>query len=320
MVLRIVYLGTPDFAVAPLDLLLTNGYDIAAVVTAPDMPAGRGQKITLSAVKRYATYHRLPVLQPPVLGDPAFLQHLKALHADLQVVVAFRILPREVWSMPPLGTFNLHASLLPQYRGAAPIHRAIMNGETVTGVTTFFIDDHVDTGQILFQEKTPIGPDETYGELHDRLQSLGAELVLKTVRMIESGDILPVDQKKLAGMEEPLRKAPKIQKEDCRVNWHMPAQAVHNMIRGLSPWPGACTDLVAPSGQLYQVKIIRSAIHLQSTGLPAGRIITDGKSHAGVAVSDGIIQVIELQLSSRKRMTIDEFLKGFRLTQEWQVV
>jgi methionyl-tRNA formyltransferase len=319
MALRIVYLGTPDFAVAPLDLLLTKGYDIAAVVTAPDMPAGRGQKISLSAVKRYAIHHHLPVLQPPVLDDQAFLRHLRILQADLQVVVAFRILPREVWSMPPLGTFNLHASLLPQYRGAAPIHRAIINGEAVTGVTTFFIDDHIDTGQILLQEKTSIGPDETFGELHDRLQSLGAELVLKTVRMIESGDIRPTDQKKLIGMEEPLRKAPKIQKEDCRVDWRMQAHVVHNMIRGLSPWPGAYTELIAPSGQRYQVKIIRSAIHAQSTDLPAGSIITDGKSYAGVAVSDGIIQVIELQLSSRKRMTIDEFLKGFRLTKEWQV-
>jgi methionyl-tRNA formyltransferase len=320
MALRIIYLGSPDFAVSPLDLLLKKGYNIAAVVTVPDVAAGRGQKITFSPVKTYALQHHLTILQPQFLTDDAFLEQLLSLHADLQVVVAFRILPREVWSMPPLGTFNLHASLLPQYRGAAPINRVIMNGETVTGVTTFFLDDRIDTGQILFQESTTISLNETFGELHDRLMILGSELVLKTVMAIETGGYRLVDQKILISSDVPLTKAPKIQKEDCRINWQMEASAIHNMIRGLSPWPGANTELVSPANQHYPVKILRTTTDLLTTNQPTGNIITDGKNNAGVAVSDGIVRIIELQPSSRKRMTIAEFIRGFRLTPEWRVI
>jgi methionyl-tRNA formyltransferase len=305
--MRIIFMGTPAFAVASLDALITAGCDIVAVVTAPDKPAGRGQKVNQSAVKQYADANGLKVLQPEKLKNPEFLQELQALQADLQVVVAFRMLPEVVWNMPPKGTINLHASLLPQYRGAAPINWVIINGEKESGVTTFFLKHDIDTGDILFTEKVTLTGTETAGELHDRLMNKGAGLLVKTVKGIESGRYNEHPQEQLAAGIE-LKHASKIFKADCLINFNQPVEQVYNFIRGLSPSPAAYTLL-----NDKVLKIYNATYEHAEPGLAAGDFITDNKTHLKFAANGGFISVTDLQLEGKKRMGIEEFLRGNRL-------
>jgi methionyl-tRNA formyltransferase len=304
--MNIIFMGTPDFAVASLDALVKAGFNIVGVITAPDKPAGRGQTLKESAVKVYAKEKGLKILQPPKLKDEHFLEELRSLNADLQVVVAFRMLPEVVWNMPPLGTINLHGSLLPQYRGAAPINWAIINGETQTGVTTFFLKHEIDTGDILFSEPVNIAPDETAGNVHDKLMEVGAELLVKTVKAIESEDYQETPQNEIESSG--LQHAPKIFKEDCQVNWHQPVKKVYDLIRGLSPYPTAFTQL-----QNKTLKIFRAEMEEVVTALTPGEYQTDGKTFLKFACPDGMISVTDLQLEGKKRMKIDEFLRGVRL-------
>jgi methionyl-tRNA formyltransferase len=316
---KIIFLGTPDFAVPSLEALVQAGYDVVAVVTAPDQPAGRGLQLHASPVKQCAMSHGIPVLQPEKLKNEAFLEQLASYKADLFIVVAFRMLPEVVWKMPPLGTFNLHASLLPQYRGAAPIHWAVMNGETETGLTTFFLKQEIDTGQILFQEKMPIGPEETTGELHDRMMIAGAKLLVKTADAIFSGQIHPTDQASLLHSSTLLKPAPKIFREDCRIDWHKSTQLIYNKVRGLNPVPTAWTNLVSPEGENLQLKIFNTSIFNESQGKGPGTIETDGKSHIFIITGDGTLALEELQLAGKRRMGVEEFLRGFRLTPLWRL-
>ena len=304
--MRIIFMGTPEFAVASLDALLAAGEEVVAVVTAPDKPAGRGQKLQQSAVKVYADAHDLPVLQPVKLRDPEFLAALKSLHADLQVVVAFRMLPESVWSMPPLGTVNLHASLLPQYRGAAPINHAVINGETESGVTTFLLQHEIDTGHILFAEKVAIGDDDTAGDLHDQLMKVGAGLLVRTVKALDAGEISPIPQVHIS-TGETLKHAPKIFKEDGKINWHRTADEIHNLIRGLSPYPTAYTEL---DGQT--LKIFKSRKEKLPIGHTVGSYVTDGSTFLKFTCQDGYIDVLELQLAGKKKMDVQAFLRGYR--------
>lgn len=302
--MKIVFMGTPDFAVASLKALLDEGFNIVGVVTAPDKPAGRGQKINESAVKKFAVERGLRVLQPVKLKDPGFLEELRSLGADLQVIVAFRMLPEVVWNMPSKGTVNLHGSLLPQYRGAAPINWAIINGETESGVSTFFLKQEIDTGDLLFSESVEIGPDDTAGDLHDKLMETGAGLLVKTVRAIESG--VYKEQPQPDGEE--LKKAPKIFKEDCQINWNQPCKKVHDFIRGLSPYPTAFTRL-----QEKVLKVFAAQIEPGQTNLEPGKWTTDNKTYLKFACTDGFILLTDIQLEGKKRMKIDEFLRGIRL-------
>lgn len=304
--MRIVFMGTPEFAVASLDALLEVGEEVVAVVTAPDKPAGRGQKLQQSAVKAYASSRQIPVLQPVKLRDPQFLNDLKSLGADLQVVVAFRMLPEVVWSMPPLGTVNLHASLLPQYRGAAPINHAVINGETESGVTTFLLQHEIDTGNILFTEKVTIGADDTAGDLHDTLMTIGSGLLVRTVKAIAAGKITPIPQDRLAA-DETLKHAPKLSKEDGRIDWQRSVDEVYNLIRGLSPYPTAYTEL---DGQT--LKIFKASKEKTAVNLPVGTYHTDGTSFLKFTCPDGYIAIHELQLAGKKRMDIQAFLRGYR--------
>lgn len=301
--MRIVFMGTPDFAVASLDILVQHGYNIVGVITAPDKPAGRGKQIQQSAVKKYAEAHNLQVLQPEKLKAPEFLAELAALKADLQIVVAFRMLPEVVWNMPPMGTFNLHGSLLPAYRGAAPINWAVMNGETQTGVTTFFLQHEIDTGSIIHQATMPIGPDETTGEVHDRMMVLGAQTVLQTVKEIEAGTVKATPQ----DMTGEYPHAPKIFREDCKIGWSQPLDKVYNHIRGLSPYPAAWTELDGKTLKIYSAKK-EAANHNH----PSGTIDTDGKTYLRFAVNGGYIHAEELQLEGKKRLGVKEFLLGWR--------
>jgi methionyl-tRNA formyltransferase len=300
-------MGTPEFAVPSLDLLRQNDFQIAGVITAPDRPAGRGLKMHESAVKQYAVAHGLPVLQPVRLKDPAFLDRLGDLKADLQVVVAFRMLPEIVWDMPPLGTINLHGSLLPQYRGAAPINWAIINGETQTGVTTFRLQHEIDTGQIIGQQRVPIGPDETAGELHDRLMDEGALLVLETVRSMASGVYKLTAQATLSGPSGVLHTAPKIFKADCRIDWTQNSRRIHDLVRGLSPYPAAWTLLNGKT-----LKIYRSTYLPADNPLAAGVVETDHTDYLRIACRDGWILLQEVQLEGKKRLPIEAFLRGYR--------
>lgn len=304
--MRIVFMGTPEFAVPSLQILLDNGYEIPAVVTAPDKPGGR-LGMQQSAVKQFALERGLKVLQPEKLKDAAFLESFRALQADLLVVVAFRMLPEVVWSLPPLGSVNLHGSLLPKYRGAAPINWAVIQGEKETGLTTFFLKKQIDTGDILFQESLPIGPDETAGELHDRMMRLGAELVLKTVRAIELGTAQAQPQTDaLATL------APKIFPEDCRIDFDRPVAQVHNFIRGLSPYPGAWTML---DGKM--LKILRARpVETGPTATPPGQFFSDGKHWLRIRAADGLLEVLELQLEGKRRMPVKDFLNGFK--RDWE--
>ena len=300
-------MGTPQFAVVSLDALITAGCDIIAVVTAPDKPAGRGQKISESAVKQYAISNGIKVLQPVKLKDPEFLEELSSLQADLQVVVAFRMLPEAVWSMPPRGTINLHASLLPQYRGAAPINWVIINGEKESGVTTFFLKQEIDTGDILFTEKVTLSGSETAGELHDRLMNKGAGLLVKTVKGVESGRYNEHPQSQLLDGVE-LRHAPKIFKEDCLIDWLQSAETIYNKIRGLSPSPTAYTTL---NGKM--LKIFRAEYEITEPGIQPGGFLTDHKTYLKFAAKDGFISLTDIQLEGKKQMGVKEFLRGVKL-------
>jgi len=307
----IVFMGTPGFAVSSLKKLYDNGIRISAVVTATDKPAGRGQKISFSEVKEFALEKKMPVLQPEKLKDPVFLQELKKINADLFVVVAFRMLPDAIWNMPPEGTINLHASLLPQYRGAAPINWAVMNGEKESGVTTFFISHEIDTGNIIAQQKVIIAENETAGELHDELAETGSDLLLKTVLEIKNGNVKAIPQEELIKKESELRHAPKIFKEDCRINWNTHAEEIHNHIRGLSPYPAAFTNLYL-NGNEIQLKIYRSSV----TGgdSKSGSVETDNKTYLKIFTASGAILAEELQLAGKKKMAVDEFLRGTKIS------
>lgn len=315
--LRIVFMGTPEFAVSSLKTLLDADYNIVAVITAPDKPAGRGKKISQPAVKRYAVGQGLKVLQPPRLKNPEFLNELESLKADLQVVVAFRMLPEQVWGMPPMGTINLHASLLPQYRGAAPIHHAIINGEKETGLTTFLLQKEIDTGNILFRKKLEIGPEETVGELHDRMMVAGGQLLVETIERFCNGEVVPIDQNQLIPSGTVLKHAPKIFKEDCRIRWNNDLDTVHNFIRGLSPYPCAFSMLTSPEGESIIMKIYRASREKSPRQFHPGTIFTDDKTYVKVAVVDGFIQLHELQLAGKKRLQIAEFLRGFIINDRW---
>ena len=319
---RIVYMGTPEFAVAPLDKLRRNGYEVVGVVTVADKASGRGLKINESAVKKYAVEHGIPVLQPVSLKDPEFLEALKAWKPDLFVVVAFRMLPKVVWEIPPLGTFNLHAALLPQYRGAAPINWAVINGDKATGVTTFMIDDGMDTGKIMYREQCLIGPDETVGEVHDKLMEAGSKLVVQTVEAIVEGNVEMRVQKSFIQGSEILRPAPKLSRELCHIDWNGKTRHIYNLIRGLSPYPAAFTELVKDDKTL-QMKIFKTikvtgddyAQLLENSGLASaapGTILSDGKTYLAISTADGAVSVTELQLSGKKRMAVKDFLIGFR--------
>lgn len=306
--LRIVFMGTPDFAVASLKALVENGYQIVGVITPPDKPAGRGRKLHESAVKQYAVEKGLHIMQPPKLKNPEFIEELKSLNADLQVVVAFRMLPEVVWDMPGLGTFNLHGSLLPQYRGAAPLNWAVMNGDTETGVTTFLLSHEIDTGAILFNEKTPIGTNDTVGDIHDRLMDIGAGLVLKTVDALAEGNYSAMEQDDIQVDE--LKPAPKIFKDDCRIEWNKPAEEIRNQIRGLSPYPAAWTELEDESGKSYSMKIYFADFD-EATDVKPGTIDSDDKTYLKIAAGDKWLIVTDLQLSGKKRMKTEDFLRGF---------
>jgi methionyl-tRNA formyltransferase len=302
--LRIVFMGTPDFAVGILDAILKHHYNVVGVITAADKPAGRGQKIKYSAVKEYALEHGLKLLQPTNLKDPEFLAELSALEANLQVVVAFRMLPEAVWKMPALGTFNLHASLLPDYRGAAPINWAIINGDNKTGVTTFFIDDKIDTGAMILHDEIAIGPDENAGMLHDRLMTLGSETVVKTLKLIEEEKATTTIQNENPG----IRTASKLNKDNCKINWERPASEIHNLIRGLSPYPAAWC-FFSDRGEEWNVKIYESKLISESHDEPIGKIVSDKKT-LKIAVQNGYIEILALQFPGKKRMNTAELLNG----------
>ena len=300
--LRIIFLGTPDFAAASLKKLVENHVNIVAVITAPDKPKGRGKKLGISAVKEYALEADLPVLQPTNLKSPEFLEELKSYEADLQIVVAFRMLPAAVWDMPPLGTFNLHASLLPQYRGAAPINWAIINGEKETGITTFFLKHEIDTGEIIFQEKEPIHEEDNVGSLYERLMNKGADLVLKTVKAVEAGDYPKIPQH----TDQEIKHAPKIFKENCKIDWQQTSEDIRNFIRGLSPYPAAWTKLHGKTLKVFQVESAN-----EGTNKPIGEFYSDGKNYIRVNTKDGTLDVLDLQLEGKKRMKVQDFLRGY---------
>ena len=309
--MRIVFMGTPEFAVASLDALVKTGYNIVGVITAPDKPAGRGMKMNESAVKQYALQHNLNILQPEKLKDPEFLKQLKSLNADLQVVVAFRMLPEIVWNMPRLGTINLHGSLLPQYRGAAPINWAVINGEKETGVTTFKLQHEIDTGNILLQESFPIGENETAGEVHDKMKEIGAKLLVKTVNGLASASLKEISQNSSLTIDHsPLKHAPKIFTGTCKIDFSKTTGEVHNLIRGLSPFPGAFTYL---NNKLFKIyKSEKDYSSGQTGSVRPGDYQTDGKTYLKFACIDGYVNVLEVQLEGKKKIEIKDFLKGYR--------
>lgn len=300
-------MGTPEFAVASLDALVKAGCHVIGVITAPDKPAGRGMQLQQSAVKKYAIEHQLPVLQPEKLKNPQFLEELKALQADLQIVVAFRMLPEVVWNMPPMGTINVHGSLLPQYRGAAPINWAVINGEKETGVTTFKLKHEIDTGDILLQERFPIGDNESAGSVHDRMKEIGAQLLVKTVQGLADNNIKEVPQSQVPNSNTPIHHAPKIFTDTCRIDWHKPVAEVHNLIRGLSPFPGAFTQLEGKTLKIYQATKEENTVKETP-----GTFVTDKKTFLKFACIDGYLQVKEMQLEGKKRMLTEDFLRGYR--------
>ena len=316
--LRIVFMGTPEFAVESLKALLISGKNIICVITSPDKPAGRGKQIQSSPVKQFAMEHNLPVLQPTNLKDPVFISTLTDLNPDLNIVVAFRMLPEIVWSLPSLGTFNLHASLLPNYRGAAPINWAIINGESETGVTTFLIDHEIDTGKILMQEKTIIGENENAGELHDRLMTIGAKLVVKTTDALADNSIKPVAQSKLLPGAR-FKSAPKIFKDDCRINWNNPVEQIDNFIRGLSPYPAAYCDFVSGKESCF-TKIFSARKLMINHAVTPGTIESDGKKILRIAAANGYLDIKSLQIAGKKRLNTDEFLRGFSHIEKYRAV
>lgn len=306
---RIVFMGTPDFAVASLKALLDANFNVVGVITAPDKPAGRGQQLKQSPVKLFALEHNLTLLQPEKLKNPEFIEELRTLKADLQIVVAFRMLPEMVWNMPPIGTFNLHASLLPQYRGAAPINWAIINGEKESGVTTFFLQQEIDTGNIIFSGKTNISEDDCAGTLHDKLMNIGSELVVKTVNAIITNSINAFPQPIPEGS---LKSAPKIFKEDCKIDWNMNATQIINKVRGLSPYPAAWSDLFLSNETATTFKIFKVKATTESK-LKAGRIDTDGKTYIKIGTASTDIELIDIQIAGKKHLELKELLRGFKL-------
>lgn len=303
-------MGTPEFAVPSLRALVEGGYNVVGVVTTPDKPAGRGQKLHESEVKIVARELGLPILQPEKLRAPEFLEALQAWQPELGIVIAFRMLPESVWALPRLGTFNLHASLLPQYRGAAPINRAIMNGETETGVTTFLLNHEIDKGAILAQERMPILPDDNVGTLYDKLMHAGTKLVTDTVDRIAAGDVTPIEQQHID--ESTLRPAPKIFKEDCRIDWSCPGKRIVDLIRGLSPYPAAWTDICREGSEPVACKIFEAHFEASDDDRAPGSVTTDGKSHLGIRCIDGMIYVERIQMAGKRAMTIREALAGWR--------
>ncbi len=301
-------MGTPDFAVASLDAICKAGYQVVGVITAPDRHAGRGMKLTESAVKKYAVENGLHILQPLKLKDPEFLKELRSLNADLQIVVAFRMLPEVVWNMPPMGTVNLHGSLLPQYRGAAPINWALIKGEKETGVTTFKLKQEIDTGDILIQEKFPIGQNETFGEVHDRMKEIGAQVLVQTIDGLVNQSLQEIPQSAIA--TENLRSAPKIFTDHCRIDWTATVQDIHNLVRGLSPVPGAFTSF---QGKMF--KIYLSEMDTADTAGEAGSFKSDGKTFLKFACKDGYLFVKELQMEGKKKMPVEDFLRGYKISQ-----
>lgn len=333
--LRIVYMGTPDFAVASLRALVEGGYQVVGVVTMPDKPVGRHASVLqASPVKQYAQSVGLPVLQPEKLKDENFLADLRALQADLQIVVAFRMLPEIVWNMPRLGTFNLHASLLPHYRGAAPINWAVINGETETGVTTFFLTHEIDTGKIIRQRRLPIADTDDVGTVHDALMEIGASLVTETVDLLVAGEVEAIDQKAFYKDPATLRPAPKIFKDTCRIDWNRPAKTVYDFIRGLSPYPAAWTELVSADGRRQVLKIYQSAKvptqpavegksaqpEAQVENDPVGTLRSDGRTYLDVCTADGWIRLLSVQLAGKKRMSAGDFLNGFKQIETYTLV
>jgi len=310
--LRIVFMGTPEFAVATLGSLLMNGFNVVAVVTTPDKPAGRGRKTNRSPVKEFADFNNLPIMQPENLKDPAFVESLKNLNADIIIVVAFRMLPEVIWKMPSIGTFNLHASLLPHYRGAAPVNHAIINGETITGVTTFLIDDKIDTGNILLREEVQIFPFENAGDILEKLMKQGARLVIRTIEELSENRIKPKQQSLFIKPGELLKTAPKILPKDCVIDWHNDPVTIHNLIRGLAPYPCARSVMRNESSYL-SFKIFESQPETTKHNMEPGEIISDGKHFMKIACRDGLIGVVSLQLEGRKRMNTVEFLRGFKI-------
>ena len=309
--LRIIFMGTPIFAVATLKKLVKENYNIVAVVTSADKPAGRGQQVQESEVKQFAKQHNIPVLQPEKLKSQEFIEQLKLLNPDLQIVVAFRMLPEVVWQLPKYGTFNLHASMLPQYRGAAPINHAIINGENQTGVSTFFLEQDIDTGKIIFQEAIPIEPDELAGELHDRMMEIGANLVVRTVAAIGKGEISKISQADFIKKGEVLKTAPKIFRANCKINWDLDGMAIHNHIRGLSPYPAAWTELHRENGEVIALKIHKSKFTPATANdkeFKAGSII----EHFKIYTLTGILEVLEVQAAGKKKIKASEFLLGFK--------
>lgn len=302
--LRIIYMGTPEFAVPSLEILVENGWNVVGVITAPDKPKGRGQNLLPSPVKEAALKHGLNVLQPTNLKSPEFQEELRSLKADLQIVVAFRMLPESVWNMPRMGTFNLHASLLPDYRGAAPINWAVINGEKETGVTTFFLKHEIDTGSIIFQKKIEILEEDDLGSVYEKLMNLGSELVLKTVEAIAKEEVMPSVQDE----SKALHHAPKIFKETCEIDWNKSAESIHNLVRGLSPYPSAWTTLDGKTCKIFKTKI--SSVHLHRKSI--GEFETDGKNYLKFQTGDGVLKILELQLEGKKRLKIDELLRGYK--------
>ena len=317
--IRIAYFGTPEFAASQLEAILGAGYEVAVVVTMPDKPAGRGRKIQYSDVKKTALEHNLPLLQPEKLKDPVFLEQLNSFQANLFIVVAFRMLPAVVWQMPALGTFNLHASLLPQYRGAAPINFAIINGETETGLTTFFLNEEIDKGAVIMRDKVSIRPNETAGELHDELMLLGNKVVVETIKKIEKGDVVALPQEELTA-NQILKPAPKITKEFCNVDWGQDCQTVYNHIRGLSPYPAAHTQIQSENGEVIDLKIYDAEIETCSHDLPVGSLHTDNKKFLKIALKDGFIHLTIVQQAGKKSMSIADFLRGTPLNGLWKTI
>ena len=310
--LRIVFMGTPEFAVESLKCLVEGGYNVVGVVTMPDKPVGRHQTaLTASPVKEYALKANLNILQPERMKDETFLEELRSLRANLQIVVAFRMLPEVVWNMPPMGTFNLHAALLPQYRGAAPINWAIINGETTTGVTTFFLKHEIDVGDIIRQVPVPIEDSDNVEMVYDKLMHTGSRLVVDTVEDILKGDVHPVSQDSLPH-DEPLKPAPKIFKETCRIDWNKDVKAIYDFVRGLSPYPAAWTELVGPDGKAQTLKIHATEKEFATHSLPSGTVVYDGQTQLKIAVANGYLILKDVQLAGKKRMPVSDFLRGFR--------
>ena len=310
--LRIIYMGTPDFAVGPLKTLVESGFNVVAVVTGMDKPQGRGRKIQPTPVKEFAVEHNIPVLQPEKLKNPDFLDQLKAYNADLQVVVAFRMLPEVVWNMPKMGTFNLHAALLPQYRGAAPINWAVIIGEKKTGVTTFMLDKDIDTGKIMLQQEVAIEDTDTVGTVHDKLMLIGQDLVKETVEKLLEGNMKFIDQDSLIGKGTQLKHAPKIFKDDCRINFENDAESIHNLVRGLSPYPAAFTTINV-KGKMMGLKVFETKTEITDNHEVAGTLKTDNKTFAKISCKNGWIYLTDVQLEGKKRMKIVEFLRGINL-------